>query len=212
MYLGRIVAVGMSRDGRAVAGYRVSSRSFPNREIKVDGAKGSVIPKPGFENDIRKSPYIAYNCARIEGSVAVVSNGSHTDHIAEKIASGMNVRDALASVLLAMDYEKDAYSTPRIAGTIDASSGKAFLGIVRKNALIVDEVPVSKGGLFYVSTYECDKVSLEQFDGAFESADPSDACSHLMGKSVFADFANPVGAIAIFSKKEGGFELASLNS
>ena len=34
MYLGRIVAAGLTKDGRAVAMYRVSSRSFPNREAR----------------------------------------------------------------------------------------------------------------------------------------------------------------------------------
>ncbi|MDR0932030.1 MAG: hypothetical protein LBM70_03310, partial [Victivallales bacterium] len=32
MYLGRIVAIGMTKDGKPTAMYRVSSRSFPNRE------------------------------------------------------------------------------------------------------------------------------------------------------------------------------------
>lgn len=32
MYLGRIVAIGMTPQGKAAAMYRVSSRSFPNRE------------------------------------------------------------------------------------------------------------------------------------------------------------------------------------
>ena len=31
MYVGRIVAIGMTKDGRPCAMYRVSSRSFPNR-------------------------------------------------------------------------------------------------------------------------------------------------------------------------------------
>ena len=31
MYLGRIVAAGMTKDGNPTAAYRVSSRSFPNR-------------------------------------------------------------------------------------------------------------------------------------------------------------------------------------
>ena len=108
MYLGRILAVGSNEEGSFVA-YRVSSRSFPNRMTKSFPESVAVVPKEGFEKDIYKSPYIAYNCIRIVDDVAVVSNGSHTDVIAEKIASGMTIRDALALSLLTMDYEKDDF-------------------------------------------------------------------------------------------------------
>ena len=39
MYLGRIVAIGMTKSGRAGAFYRVSSRSFPNRMAVLQGDK-----------------------------------------------------------------------------------------------------------------------------------------------------------------------------
>ena len=43
IYLGRIVAAGLTRDGKAVAAYRVSSRSFPNRTANL---KDNQISKP----------------------------------------------------------------------------------------------------------------------------------------------------------------------
>ena len=109
LYLGRIVAVGITPGGKPAAMYRVSSRSFPNRMAKLsdDHKSVSIVPKPGFEGDVFKSPYIAYNCAKLIGNRAILTNGSHTDPIAEKIAMGMPVRDAIALSLLAMDYEKD---------------------------------------------------------------------------------------------------------
>jgi IMP cyclohydrolase len=97
MYVGRIVAVGMTRAGKAAAMYRVSSRSFPNREARLINGVVSIMPKAGFEDDLAKNPYIAYNCLRITGDIAVASNGSHTDPITEKISAGMSVRDAVAS-------------------------------------------------------------------------------------------------------------------
>ena len=96
MYLGRIVSIGMTKDGQNTAMYRVSSRSFPNREAREIGENISIMPRPGFEDDMKKNPYITYNCARVTEGYAIVSNGSQTDPITEKIAMGMPVRDALA--------------------------------------------------------------------------------------------------------------------
>ena len=79
MYLGRIVSIGRTRNGKNVAMYRVSSRSFPNRQTVKMGDKVAVMPRPGFEGDLQKNPYITYNCVRIAGNYAVVSNGSQTD-------------------------------------------------------------------------------------------------------------------------------------
>src|SRR5690606_1219105 len=98
MYIGRIVSVVQTPEGHLGAVYRVSSRSFPNRTAVVGETKVSIVPKAGHEGDIHKNPYIAYNCVQVVcgGMVAVVTNGSQTDPIAEKIAQGMPVRDALA--------------------------------------------------------------------------------------------------------------------
>ncbi len=65
MYLGRIVAAGMTAKGNPVAAYRVSSRSFPNRTANLVGETISIIPRKGFESDLSKNPYIAYNCVRL---------------------------------------------------------------------------------------------------------------------------------------------------
>jgi IMP cyclohydrolase len=82
MYVGRIVAVGRS-EGKSWAGYRVSSRSFPNRTAEVRGS--SIMVSPQTPQDLAKNPYIAYNCIRISGNFAVVANGTQADTIMEKI-------------------------------------------------------------------------------------------------------------------------------
>ena len=115
MYVGRVVAVGKAKSGNNVAMYRVSSRSFPNRHIVKLDQMLTVVPRPGAEQDIQKNPYIAYNAIRIDENWAVATNGTHTDPIFEKLRAGIGPREALSMVLLALDYEKDAYSTPRIA-------------------------------------------------------------------------------------------------
>ena len=139
MYIGRIVCVAKTPDDRIVASYRVSSRSFPNRKAVISGNKVSIVPKEGHEGDIYKNPYIAYNCVRLvnDGEIAVVTNGSQTDPIAEKIISGMSIRDALVLSSMALDYEKDDYNTPRISAVADRVNNTGWLAVVRDDGLEV---------------------------------------------------------------------------
>lgn len=200
MYLGRILAVGSNEEGSFVA-YRVSSRSFPNRMTKSFPESVAVVPKEGFEKDIYKSPYIAYNCIRIVNDVAVVSNGSHTDVIAEKIASGMTIRDALALSLLTMDYEKDDFQTPRIAGA-SIMNGESYIGIVTADKVIVDKV--SPGEASYIATYE--HTYPQKVD--FEAVNSSDAAAFIMDQGKFSEFTNPVTSAAAFGSEK--WEISSI--
>ena len=207
MYVGRIVAVGMTRAGEAVGMYRVSSRSFPNREARLTGSTVSIMPRPGCEDDLKKNPYIAYNCVRLAGNWAVVSNGSHTDPIVEKVAMGMPVRDAFALGLLATDYEKDSLNTPRIVAAVNLADNAAFLGIVRHDALLVRRMELTPGKAFYLATYEhC--YPCEHFtDKEFDVKDAASACDYVIRRGVFADLEKPVTAAAVLARN-GKFELA----
>ncbi len=210
-YLGRIVAAGLTPDGRACVMYRVSSRSFPNREAVIRDGRVAIVPRAGFESDLGRNPYIAYNCIRPAGRFMVASNGSQTDPIAEKIAVGMPVRDAITLGLLAMDYEKDSLDTPRIVAVIGAGDTTAYLGIVRKNAVLVREFALRPGTLFYLSTYEHNQPCDEFTDAAFAAGDVQAACRHMISGGVFAEFANPVTAAgAVFDGRE--FQLATLDA
>lgn len=207
IYLGRIVAVGRNPEGRGAVIYRVSSRSFPNRRAQMKPDAASIIPLEGHEGDVFKNPYIAYNCCRIVRDVAIVSNGSHTDPVADKIALGLPIRDALALSMLAMDYEKDDYNTPRITAVIRQGAETGFLAVVRKNGLNVHEFPIAPGECYYVSTYERNDVDLRQKD-RFAARSAVECCTHALGQGVFADFLNPVTAVAAF-ETGSGFELAA---
>lgn len=207
MYIGRIVAVGMTPNGKSAAMYRVSSRSFPNRETVINDRSIAVRPRAGFEADLLKSPYITYNCARMARNFAVVSNGSHTDPIAEKINMGMIPRDAIALGLLAMDYEKDSYNTPRIVAVADLESSTGYLGIVRHDALLVQEMPLKPGYVWYLSTYEKNRISSSNVDCGFTAENADEACSFVIDGGVFAEFELPVTAAAVVAG-EKEFELA----
>ncbi len=197
MYVGRIVSVARTNDGRLCAVYRVSSRSFPNRTATVGDDKVSIVPKPGHEGDIMKNPYIAYNCVRIvrNGDVAVVTNGSQTDVIAEKIESGMPARDAVVLASLMLDYEKDAYNTPRISAVVDKQADEGWLGVVRHDGLQVERIALELGRIYYVATYEESTVCSEQCD-EFSADTAEEACDFILGGGVFAERDNPVTAVA----------------
>lgn len=208
MYVGRIVAVGKTPKGKNTAFYRVSSRSFPNRRA-VEVARGlAIVPKEGYEGDIMKNPYIAYNCLRVvespsvAGPLAVATNGSQTDPIAEKIVSGMSVRDALVTSLLALDYEKDDYNTPRIAAVVPRDGDSGWLGVVRHDGLNVREIPLLAGKAIYVATYETNDINAAQVsDYDVETAD--EAAKWLFDGGKFKELTNPVTGIAAVAGDEG---------
>lgn len=207
MYVGRIVAVGRTSAGANTALYRVSSRSFPNRQAVDLGGKLAIVPRPGHEADIQKNPYIAYNCVRTANSWAIVTNGSHTDPIVEKVSQGVPLRDALASCLLAMDYEKDDYDTPRIAAAVPVVGEIGWLAIVRRDALVVKEVPLEAGRASWVATYEANEPSSAQQVG-LEAADASSAARFICDGGDFAELTNPVTSAAALASGDG-FELAT---
>jgi IMP cyclohydrolase len=206
MYAGRIVAVGRTRKGQLAALYRVSSRSFPNREAQIKENAVAIVPKKGAEADVFKNPYIAYNCLRIAGRTAVATNGSQTDPIAEKVAAGMPLRDAFAMSLLALDYEKDSYNTPRIAAAVTLGGDAGYLGVVREDGLDVCRLTLEPGECFFVSTYETNRVSRAQ-RGAFDAADAREGAEFILHGGVFAEMTHAVTGVCAI-EKDGRFEIA----
>ena len=207
MYVGRIVAVGRNRAGANAGLYRVSSRSFPNRKAVELSGRLAILPREGHEGDLQKSPYIAYNCLRVARDFCVVTNGSHTDPIAEKIESGVSPRDALVQTLLVLDYEHDDYSTPRIAGVVPLESDTGWLGIVRPDALVVKAVPLEAGRAAWIATYEADDIRDDQ-RAEFDAANAEDAARAVVDGPGFVALEKPVTSAAGLAQS-GHFELAT---
>jgi IMP cyclohydrolase len=203
MYLGRIVAIGMTPAGKAVAMYRVSSRSFPNRRAVLEGERVSIIPRKGCEADLAKNPYISYNCLRLANEWAVATNGSQTDPIVEKIAQGMSPRDAITLGLLAMDYEKDSLDTPRIVAVVSNRQPVGYLGIIRRDAVMVREFKLEPGKAYYISTYERNRPCDGNIDTAFDATDAESAAAYVVSGGVFADFTNAVTSTAAIADGDG---------
>jgi len=202
MYVGRIVAVGRTPAGKNAVMYRVSSRSFPNRRTVETPRALAVVPREGHESDLSKNPYIAYNCLRLAGHVAVATNGSQTDPIAEKIASGMSVRDAMVQSLIVLDYEKDDFNTPRIAVAVARGADEGWAGIARHDGLHVRSFGLEAGKAFYLATYEVADPRAEQVsDFSAESAE--DAALWVVEGGAFARLEKPVCSAAAVETADG---------
>ena len=176
MYTGRILSIGMNNDGKPFVAYRVSSRSFPNRQCLKFDNRAAIVPKEGFEKDIYENTYITYNCIRIVRDMAIVSNGSHTDVIADKISLGMNIKD----------YEKDDYHTPRIAGVVTSTNKRdeygCYIGIANDKKLLVEEVPY--GEAVFISTYGSQVHDVVEF----EAKTAAESAKFIFDEGTFANY------------------------
>ena len=188
MYVGRFIVVAPDR-----AAYRVSSRSFPNR--RVIEREGALTVAPTEDAPETDNPYISYNSLRTteDGEHAVIGNGTQVDPITEKLELGYPARDALVESLLALDYEKDDYDTPRIAGVVGDES---YIGIVRRDAVIVEAVEEPT----LVATYEADTPEAVELEATEPEA---------MARELYEfEFEHPVCAAAVAaegSEFETGF-------
>jgi IMP cyclohydrolase len=122
---------------------------------------------------------------------------------------GMPVRDAIALGLLAMDYEKDSLDTPRVVAVAGRVSKVGFLGIVRKDALLVREFALEPGVARYISTYEKNVPCDSNVDREFTAACQDCAAHYVVNGGVFADFEQPVTSAAAMDNGEG-FSLATV--
>ena len=177
MYVGRFLVA-----APGLAAYRVSSRSFPNR--KVIDRDGDLTVVPTDDAEPTDNPYVSYNCVRpVERNaedLVVVGNGSHVDPVAEKLELGYPPRDALATALFALDFEKDDYDTPRIAAVVGADT--AFVGTVRRDALLVREVDEPT----LIATYEKDDPEPFAFDADGAAAAARELYDHPFEHAVCA--------------------------
>lgn len=196
MYVGRIVGVGRTLEGRPVLSYRISSRSFPNRAAVQSGRSVQIVPKAGSPDAVSDSPYIAYECLVWDERFAVVSNGTHTRPIFERLKAGGAARDAILSVLAGLDREFDEHNTPRICALLEIAEDRLWLGSITAQSLHVVPVVAEAGQLAYVTTYGFPCPSHDQIDRSFAACKPNTVCQHVMTESVFGQFELPVCAAA----------------
>ncbi|MBI4300017.1 MAG: IMP cyclohydrolase [Chloroflexi bacterium] len=150
---------------------------------------------------------MTYNAIRSAAGWAVAGNGTHTDPIIEKIADGMPVRDAIAMSLLALDYERDQYDTPRVCAAVPAKGDAGWLAIIRRDSVVVRQIPLKPGVAHYTATYEADDVRDSQVSH-FDASNTEDAARFIIDGGVFKTFERPVTSGAALAAK-GGFKLAA---
>jgi len=192
LYVGRIVVVGKA--DRPFVAYRVSSRSFPNRVAQVTDA--GIAIQPLDPEDLKRNPYIAYNCIRVGAKGVVVSNGTHTDGIHEALEAGAPPDAALQSVLGEMGYEKDELNTPRIAGVL--AGGVGYLGIVRIDGLEITCFDLQPNTCRLICTYEMNRVEADS--NVFVAADAKEAAIYVVNDGIFKTLEKPVCAAAWMDK------------
>ena len=200
MYVGRIVAVG--KTDRPFVAYRVSSRSFPNRVAQVTEVGAAIQPLD--PEDMKRNPYIAYNCIRVSAKGVVVSNGSHTDSIFDKLEAGIQPDVAIQQVLEEMGYERDDFNTPRIAGIVTDKVG--FIGTVRADGLEISSFELEDNSCHVICTYEMDRVVSKGHPFVAGSAD--EAARYVVDGGVFKDLELPIcsaawmGELAVYNPHE----------
>jgi IMP cyclohydrolase len=174
-----------------------------------NGNRVLIVPRSGHGIDAAENPYVTYVCARLAGNVAVLANGSHADPTAEKICMGMPVRDAITLSLLALDFEKDEYSTPRIIAVAKLESRSGWLGSIRRDGIDVRSFALEPGRIVHVSTYVHEVPDALRVS-SFTAGCAAEACEFLFTGGVFTSFSHPVTAVAAVAA-EDGFEVAVRN-
>lgn len=200
MYVGRILAVG--KTDRPFVAYRVSSRSFPNRVARITDVGAAIEPLDA--EDVKRNPYIAYNCLRVSSKGVVVSNGSHTDPIFDKLEAGISPDTAIQQVLTEMGYERDDFNTPRIAGVVTDAVG--FIGTVRSDAVEVSSFELEPNSCHVICTYEMNRVQSKGHPFVARTAE--DAARYVVDGGIFADMEQPIcsaawmGSLAVYNPHE----------
>jgi IMP cyclohydrolase len=106
-----------------------------------------------------------------------------------------------------MDYEKDHLDTPRIVAVVSNKKSVGYLGIIRKDAVLVREFNLEPGKCYYLSTYEKNRPCGCNLDENFDCESAECAASYVVDGGVFAEFTNPVTSAVALAGEEG-FDLA----
>jgi len=169
-YPGRGIVMGLGPNGEQVQIYWLMGRSENSKNrIFVQNADGSVRTKAFDEKKLTDPSLIIYNPLRIANGVQIISNGDQTDTIAEFLAKGKSVEEALKT----RTYEPDAPNyTPRISGVF-YPNGSYALSILkasgkenpkRESIFIEKEAGTANTGEM-LTTYEGDSDPLPSFIG-----------------------------------------------
>jgi IMP cyclohydrolase len=123
-YPGRGILMGFGSNGERVQIYWLMGRSENSKNrIFVQNKDGSVSTKAFDEKKLTDPSLIIYNPLKIVQGTHIISNGDQTDTIADFLAKGKSVEEALKT----RTYEPDAPNyTPRISGVFYPNASYAL--------------------------------------------------------------------------------------
>ena len=129
-YPGRGIIIGRNHDSEWVVIYWIMGRSDNSRN-RVFKYKNNILSTEAADPSLVKDPsLIIYNAMRGIGHNIIVSNGSQTDVIYNKLMLGSSFQTSLEHE----KYEPDAPNyTPRISGYIDRNVNNISLSIIKRN-------------------------------------------------------------------------------
>ena len=171
-YPGRGIVTGKSPDGKnAVIAYFIMGRSENSRNRVFVETGDGLQTAPFGAGKVKDPSLILYTAVRPVKNCLIVTNGDHTDTVAEGLEKGLSPEEALAG----RTFEPDAPNyTPRISSVL-AFGNEDFayrMSILKsldgggvyavRNHFCFDSVP----GLGHlIHTYECDGNPLPSFCG-----------------------------------------------
>ena len=129
-YPGRGIVLGRNHNSEWVAVYWIMGRS-PNSRNRIFKYENKILSTEAADPSKVKDPsLIIYNDMRGIGHNVIVSNGSQTDMIYDKLMLGSGFLASLENET----YEPDEPNyTPRISGFIDKNRQRITLSIIKRN-------------------------------------------------------------------------------
>lgn len=167
-YPGRGIIIGRNHDSKWVVIYWIMGRSDNSRN-RVFKYKNNILSTEAADPSLVKDPsLIIYNAMRGIGHNVIVSNGSQTDMIYDKLMLGSGFLTSLAYET----YEPDAPNyTPRISGYLDKNFKNISLSVIKRNHTgntdhcfyRYSDIPLGVG--YCITTYMGDGDPLPPFRG-----------------------------------------------
>tara|TARA_Y100001951_G_C11195425_1_gene213982 strand:- start:66 stop:725 length:660 start_codon:yes stop_codon:yes gene_type:complete len=129
-YPGRGIIIGRNHEGAWIVIYWIMGRSDNSRN-RVFKYKDNILSTEAANPSLVEDPsLIIYNAMRSIGHNIIISNGSQTDIIYDKLMLGSSFLASLENE----KYEPDAPNyTPRISGYLDKNIMSINLSIIKRN-------------------------------------------------------------------------------
>lgn len=206
MYVGRLCLVGTSIAGAAVAAYMLSSRSYPERIIDIEGTTAAVVPKKGSAPSYPAHLY--YACIKVINlkgrTVLLVGNGPHTDYIETMVPRESDLEEPISEILEVLGHEKDEQKTPRIVGI--AGEDELILGMVSEKGVDIKRFKPNPGRAYYVATYQMQQVGKHCIEN-LPAENALAVISILRKEDPFSTFTDYLGSAAV-NLSHGKLDLA----